>query len=228
MAHTILTQKLVDGRRDTIIKVTFQSDGASGELVRQVIFDASSYRTQSVNNSLARITYHFDGFSGLLEWDGGGLSAVTFTGSGLDDMTRGVVFTGTVDKQYLVEIDATGTPDTFKWSSDGGDTFTATGVSITGGAQTLDDGVTVTFAATTGHTLADKWEFNAGAYLPLITIEQDYSDDLDFFERAGGLYNTAGSRKTGDILLSTTGFGDAADRGFIVLYMKQKSVPHIS
>ena len=50
----------------------------------------------------------------------------------------------------------TGAPDTFKWRIDGG-AYT-TGVAITGSAQTLGVyGTTITFATTTGHTIADKW-----------------------------------------------------------------------
>ena len=230
MAHSILHQTLVDGKRDTILKVNMISDGAAGEFVNQVVFTAANYKTQSTDNSLARITYHFDGFSGVLKWDGGGLTAVTFTGAGLDDMTAAesatTGYTGLTDKSYIVEIDATGTPDTFKWSDNGGGSYT-TGVAITGAAQTLSNGIAVTFAATTGHTLGDKWTFDAGAYVPIITIEQDYSDDLDFYERAGGLYNNAGTRRTGNIVLSTAGFGDATDQGFIVFYIKQKSIPYI-
>lgn len=85
----------------------------------------------------------------------------TFTGSGLNDLTPSGTFTGSVDMDYVVEIDGTGTPDTFKWSDDDGSTWT-TGVSITGSAQTLNNGVQITFGATTGHTSGDKWYFRAG------------------------------------------------------------------
>jgi len=82
-----------------------------------------------------------------------------FSGAGLDDATAGGTYTGTADATYEVVIDATGTPDTFKWRKDGG-AWTST-VSITGSAQTLSDGVTVTFGATTGHTLDDQWTITA-------------------------------------------------------------------
>lgn len=82
---------------------------------------------------------------------------IVFNGTGLDDMSTGGAYneaSGGVTV-FTVWIDATGTPDTFKWSKNGG-SYTTT-VAITGAAQTLSDGVTITFAATTGHTLADKW-----------------------------------------------------------------------
>ena len=86
-----------------------------------------------------------------------------FDGSGLDDMTTGGTFIGSGEMEYIVEIDATGTPDTFKWSDDGGATWT-TGVAITGSAQTLSNGVEVTFGATTGHTIGDRWYFISGLH----------------------------------------------------------------
>ena len=80
----------------------------------------------------------------------------TFTGAGLDDLTAGTTFEHTATKTFKIQIDATGTPDTFKWTNDGGANWT-TGVSITGAAQTLSNAFTVTFAATTGHTLNEYW-----------------------------------------------------------------------
>ena len=45
--------------------------------------------------------------------------------------------------------------NTFKWAKDGG--TVTTGVYMTGAAQTLAEGVTVTFAAKIGHTATDYW-----------------------------------------------------------------------
>ena len=89
------------------------------------------------------------------------VSAAVFTGTGLDDGTSGGTFSGSASKDYLVEIDANGTPDTFRWSDDGGASWTS-GVAITGSAQVLSDGVTIEFVATTGHTVTDQWAISAG------------------------------------------------------------------
>ena len=79
-----------------------------------------------------------------------------FTGLGLNDLTSGGTYSGTADGLYLVTIDDDSvSPETFSWSLDGG--AVTSGVSITGSAQTLSNGVTVTFAATTGHTNNDFW-----------------------------------------------------------------------
>lgn len=103
-----------------------------------------------------------------------------FQGSGLDDMSSGGSYTGTTDKDYVVEIDSAGTgatPDTFRWSDSNGTTWNATGVSITGSDQTLNDGVTVSFLHTQAHTLNDKWSFSVTTdsefYVPLIPAYQD-------------------------------------------------------
>lgn len=89
--------------------------------------------------------------------DAASVGAPTFTGTGLNDLTRSGNYNGTWDDDLVVEIDGTGTPDTFKWSKNGGSSWEATGVAITGSAQLLTDGIYVTFGATTGHTAGDKW-----------------------------------------------------------------------
>ncbi|GAF72024.1 unnamed protein product, partial [marine sediment metagenome] len=66
-----------------------------------------------------------------------------------------------------VEIDATSTTDTFQWSDDGGGSWNATGIEASTSATTLNNGVTVTFASTTGHDLADYWDFTVTVTNPL-------------------------------------------------------------
>lgn len=92
------------------------------------------------------------------------INTIEFVGSGLNDATSGGTFTGTVDSEYCVKIDATGAPDTFSWGrvatpAAANCTNGAAGVNITGAAQTLSFGAQITFAATTGHTLNDSWLF---------------------------------------------------------------------
>lgn len=80
-------------------------------------------------------------------------TATSFVGSGLNDVTFGGAYTGTDAVSFTVVVQTTGTPDTFKWKKNDG-AYT-TGVAMTGAAQALSDGVTVTWAATTGHTAGD-------------------------------------------------------------------------
>ena len=93
------------------------------------------------------------------------LGPVQFYGAGLNDMTAGGAYGGAEARTYLVEIDwidpAGLAPDTFRWSDNGGGTWTA-GVAITGAAQVLNNGVSVTFVALLGHTLGEFWGFECG------------------------------------------------------------------
>ncbi len=78
-----------------------------------------------------------------------------FSGVGLNDGVWGA-YAGTATTYYEVEIDANGTPDTFQWRQDGGGW--TTDVAITGALQTFDSPTQgITFGATTGHTIGDKW-----------------------------------------------------------------------
>ena len=84
--------------------------------------------------------------------------------SGLNDLTSSGTYSGTVDVRYIVRIFSTGAPDTYEWSDDDGATFDdngAAGYAITGGAQLIQNGVQVTFAATTGHAASDTWIVSA-------------------------------------------------------------------
>lgn len=60
-------------------------------------------------------------------------------------LTTGGTYTGTTTKFYVVEIDAIHTtPNKFKWSNDGGNTFQGEYINITTSAITLESGITVT------------------------------------------------------------------------------------
>lgn len=82
----------------------------------------------------------------------------TFSGTGNDDLTLSGNYNGTWTDTLRVEIDAVGTPDTFRWSIDGGSTWEASGVSCSTSPVELVDGIFVTFGATTGHVLNDYWD----------------------------------------------------------------------
>jgi len=75
---------------------------------------------------------------------------------GLNDLSFKGHYEGSGTTQYYVQIDGTA-PDTIKWSFDDFVTTEASGITITGLNQTLANGISVFFEATTGHTLNDKW-----------------------------------------------------------------------
>ena len=63
-----------------------------------------------------------------------------------DNLTSGGTYTGNVNGVFLVEVTTEGTPDKFKWNYNGG-AYTED-VEVTGSAQTLSHGITVTFGGT--------------------------------------------------------------------------------
>ncbi len=82
--------------------------------------------------------------------------------NGRNDCTPGGVYRGQTASPYRVQIDnVSGPVDTFKWSADNGNTWRLNGVAISGSAQFLSNGVTVTFAHTTGHQVGDTWAFTS-------------------------------------------------------------------
>lgn len=92
--------------------------------------------------------------------------APTFDGVGLNDMTSGGTYSGTEKSiYYVVEIDASGLPDTFKWgrSNASGLVFSwqEETVQIPAGSYALSDGVTISFGSINAHTIGDKWIFRA-------------------------------------------------------------------
>ena len=80
----------------------------------------------------------------------------------LNNLVVSGTYTGSGSHTYKVLITTAGAPDQFQWQIDGA-TPIATGVSVTGSAQTLSNGISVTFGTTTGHLVGDYW---------LITVNQ--------------------------------------------------------
>ena len=99
--------------------------------------------------------------------------------AGTTTLASGGTYTGvalTTSYQVIIDAGDPANPNTFKWSNDGGATWEAEGVAITGVAQTLDNGVTITFSAITGGVTDDQWDFNA--YHTYSTIKQSDAEGL--------------------------------------------------
>jgi len=82
-------------------------------------------------------------------------------GVGLSDIGVAGPYNGATDAVFTVKISTAAGTDKFEWKKDAG-AFSGE-ISITGVAQALSDNVTVTFAATTGHTADDTWTISAKA-----------------------------------------------------------------
>jgi len=147
-------------------------------------------------------------------------TAASFEGSGLDDCTLSGTYTGTNISYFVVEIDATGTPDTFRWSNDKGVTWEASGISITGGVQLLENGVSVTFTATTGHTLNDTWLFTGFRHRMLFDkttgkfsiADDSFENQFNFFgdDRAQVVVKSVGQGTASRAVISIVADGDLA------------------
>jgi hypothetical protein len=114
----------------------------------------SAYHEGTGNDHKANLTLS-------VNTDGYPSPTVQSTGTGLDDATFGGRHTSNKSLTpitYYVKIVGTGNPNTFAWSKDNFVTTEATGVPITGSAIALENGITITFGSTTGHTLNDVWK----------------------------------------------------------------------
>ena len=111
--------------------------------------------TQTITNS------NNISLSGAFQYlnSGDTITSPTFTGTGLNDAEFTGHYTGTSsNKSFYVKIDSShGNDDTFKWSTDNFVTTEASLITITGDDQTLEDGISVKFNATSGHTVNDQW-----------------------------------------------------------------------
>ncbi len=72
MANTITVTKIVDGPRNLALHVYLKSDGASGDLVDEVIIDPIALGlTKDARLTIQSIESALSGFTGLLEFDTG-------------------------------------------------------------------------------------------------------------------------------------------------------------
>lgn len=117
------------------------------------------------------------GLSGVLPRLVYGIDVHAFlhVGSGINDITPVITsYTRPKARVYRIVVSLASGTDEFDWffkesrgpTSDqdpaaSGWSLGAIGVAMTGSAQTLNEGVTVSFNATTGHTLADEWRLTA-------------------------------------------------------------------
>ncbi len=105
-------------------------------------------------------------------------------------------YSGGADTPAHFEVVATAT-GTFKWRKNGG--AWTTGVAITGAAQTLSDGVTVTFSAASGAVANDSW-YGFSHYQRMIEFvsptnmidDVNSSDSTDFYKAVAKLHHESG------------------------------------
>jgi hypothetical protein len=116
----------------------------------------SPWRTDVPSRSEV-VVYTFDTTPGPVFY-----TSATGTILNLNDMTAGGAYSGAASRFFRVQIDGSNAPDTFSWwlsSSATNTVWNEQTVPISAGTYTLGEGMTVTFATTTGHTVGDRWDF---------------------------------------------------------------------
>lgn len=91
----------------------------------------------------------------------GTVGTISYSGKTLNDLVGSGTFSGSVSTIYTITLTTSGTPDTFNWSDSNGNS--ASGVAITGSAQSLSTGISIKFSVTTGHTVGDVWMFTVSS-----------------------------------------------------------------
>ena len=158
-----------DGTQTTVDATNYQV--IAGENPRIVLTDDGEWPTDLRDYECLEITVvcGYNGADALYT----GFVPASVTAPGLNDLTPSGTFTGTARTTFEIVISTAAATDKFNWrkmtrSASGTKTYSSwtTAVSITGAAQLLADGISVTFGATTGHTLSDKWTVQLYEELP--------------------------------------------------------------
>jgi len=88
-----------------------------------------------------------------------GLSSIITSINDASNVSITGTYTGETSRVYLLMIDSLGTPDTFKWSNNGGNTYQQQLIPISLSPINLDSGLSVTFTATTGFSYNQQFTF---------------------------------------------------------------------
>jgi len=116
--------------------------------------------------------------------------SVTKTG-----LTVSGTYTGTVSTSYLVEITTQASTDKYRWSDDGGTTYEAINVSCSTVAVSLNNGISITFAAVGSHNINESWQWSSHHVIPINTknmamINDDGRRDVVFYDETNEGINT--------------------------------------
>ncbi len=164
-AENISVKVLVDSASDTI---SISYDGGTNYSVTGLKIQTTVYAAYGITLTFAAATGHtntnywtFTASAGAVTIPEGtkSIAAVTFVGSGLNDCTSSGTYVGDEDLDVHVAVESAGTTDTVRVSYDGGETWDLIGLAMKTTAMVLREGITVTFAAITGHTVGDYWHF---------------------------------------------------------------------
>ena len=162
------TSAVFDGYSESPVEVQVSVTGGvltAGTLKSQTSLDNSTWDNTTwaynftygdMNNGVTKVVpqgYPFIKFTlASLAFNYGKTQTV---GSGLSDLTAAGTYSALTAHYYDIVISTAAGTDKFTWAKDGG--TASAQIAITGSAQTIADGLTVQFGATTGHTLNNAW-----------------------------------------------------------------------
>lgn len=109
-------------------------------------------------------------------------------------------YTGSTNAYWVIDITASGTPDTFEWAKNNG--VATTGVSITGGAQLLSDGISITFPSTTAYSVGQAWVLSVARY-PTDMLRPYLMNETEMAVDGGEGFSSPALRNNGNRLLMT-------------------------
>ena len=93
--------------------------------------------------------------------------------SGFTTLTSSGTYLGTENREYLIEIDNEASPDTFRWSVDGGVNFNESEIPIVANTPIpLSSGISVTFSSNTGAKRGDRWRVKAYPINEIVDIHR--------------------------------------------------------
>ena len=125
----------------------------------------------TINDGTGRgtITFEFDSDGSAKETSISAAESIVNTGTG--NLTSWGTYLGVDSREYVVEIDSNGTPDTFRWSSNGGLSFNDSGIAIVADTNyTLSAGVLVEFNSTNAYELGDRWRIKVGPSNEIVEV----------------------------------------------------------
>jgi hypothetical protein len=150
-----------------------EADTGSASTVGAIVkgYSGQTADLLQVQGSTGTVRAKFDNNANLTIGTASSIGTLSFTGTGLNDATLGGTYSGAFNQTLRIQITSTGTPDQFSWSIDGTTNWVQSGINITSGAIALNyTGVTVTFGATTGHTLGNYWQATLTAPVGSVSV----------------------------------------------------------
>ena len=117
-------------------------------------FDSDNSKDSYDTNFTGRNTYYHEGPFPLN------------SNTGENDLSVSGTYNGLGDKRFEVRIDSIGTTDQFVWRAysvedNSKPQYSATPINCSTSSISLQDGMSISFGAVTGHSVGDVWSFNA-------------------------------------------------------------------